>query len=83
MLIDVPLSSSGPPGDFDDSANELWTLYGKEAKSHDESQIETLKDDMGGVLIFVRLYFVHAYGLGHTNSWQHRPVYFLRSSRHS
>ena len=41
-------------GDFDDSANALWTLYGKEAKSHDEARIETLKDDMDGVLIFVR-----------------------------
>jgi Family of unknown function (DUF6535) len=41
-------------GDFDDSANALWTLYGKEAKSHDQSRIQTLKDDMDGVLIFVR-----------------------------
>ena len=45
-------------GDFDDSANALWTLYGKEAKSHDEACIETLKDDMDGVLIFVRLHSV-------------------------
>lgn len=43
-------------GDFDDSANALWTLYGKEAKSHDQSRIQTLKDDMDGVLIFVRFY---------------------------
>jgi len=39
--------------DFDDSANDLWSLYGKEAKSHDEARIKTLKDDMNGVLIFV------------------------------
>jgi hypothetical protein len=45
-------------GDFDDSANALWTLYGKEARSHDEAHIRTLKDDMDGVLIFVRSYFV-------------------------
>jgi hypothetical protein len=45
-------------GDFDDSANALWSLYGKEAKSHDEARIQTLKEDMEGVLIFVRLYFV-------------------------
>jgi len=44
-------------GDFDDSANALWTFYGKEAKSHDEARIETLKDDMDGVLIFVRFIF--------------------------
>lgn len=45
-------------GDFDDSANALWALYGKEAKSHDEAGIQTLKEDMDGVLIFVRLYSV-------------------------
>ncbi|KAI9458766.1 hypothetical protein F5148DRAFT_983652, partial [Russula earlei] len=43
-------------GDFDSSANALWTLYGKEAKSHDESRIQTLKDDMDGVLIFAGLF---------------------------
>ncbi|KAH9957509.1 hypothetical protein BC827DRAFT_653261 [Russula dissimulans] len=43
-------------GDFDGSANQLWTLYGKEAKSHDESRIRTLKEDMDGVLIFAGLF---------------------------
>ncbi|KAI0251660.1 hypothetical protein BJV78DRAFT_1125927, partial [Lactifluus subvellereus] len=43
-------------GDFDDSANALWTLYGKEARSHDEARIRTLKDDMDGVLIFAGLF---------------------------
>lgn len=41
-------------GDFDDSANALWSLYVDEAKSHDEATIGTIKDDMEGVLIFVR-----------------------------
>ncbi|KAF8474331.1 hypothetical protein DFH94DRAFT_635772, partial [Russula ochroleuca] len=41
--------------DFDDSANELWSLYGKEAKSQDEARIKTLKDDMDGVLIYAGL----------------------------
>jgi len=45
-------------GDFDGSANALWTLYGKEAKSYDNSRIQTLKDDMDGVLIFVRSYLL-------------------------
>ena len=44
-------------GDFEGSANTLWTLYGKEAKSYDEARIQTLKDDMDGVLIFVCSYF--------------------------
>jgi len=59
--------SSGPGpeekhmiGDFDSGANGLWTLYGKEAKSHDEAQIQTLKEDMDGVLVFVRPWLVHA-----------------------
>ena len=55
-------------GDFDGSANALWTLYGKEAKSYDDARINTLKDDMDGVLIFVRSYSIRAYcGLGHTD----------------
>jgi hypothetical protein len=43
--------------DFDDGANDLWSLYGKEAQIYDESRIKTLKGDMGGVLIFVRVCF--------------------------
>jgi len=50
-------------GDFDDSANALWSLYGKEAKGHDEATIQTLKDDMDGVLIFVRTHFPFYCGL--------------------
>jgi hypothetical protein len=43
--------------DFDDSANALWSLYGKEAKGCDEATIQSIKDDMDGVLIFVCIYF--------------------------
>ncbi|KAI9457258.1 hypothetical protein BJY52DRAFT_1120508, partial [Lactarius psammicola] len=43
-------------GDFDDSANALWSLHMKEAKSHDKARIQSLKDDMDGVLIFAGLY---------------------------
>jgi hypothetical protein len=53
--------------DFDGSASELWALYGKEANSHDDAQIQTLKDDMDGVLIFVGSCFVHTYGPSHAN----------------
>jgi len=56
-------------GDFDGSANALWTLYGKEAESHDKSQIQTLKDDMDGVLIFVCSRFVHPHsGRNHADT---------------
>ena len=48
-------------GDFDGSANALWTLYGNEAKSYDEAGIQTLKDDMDGVLIFVRSCYIYQY----------------------
>ena len=43
--------------DFDGGANGLWNLYRNEAKSYDKARIETLKDDMDGVLIFVRFDF--------------------------
>lgn len=42
--------------DFDGSSKALWTLFGTEAKSHDNARINTLKDDMDGVLIFVCRY---------------------------
>ncbi|KAI0263531.1 hypothetical protein BC834DRAFT_1033873 [Gloeopeniophorella convolvens] len=44
--------------DYDNDANSLWTLYGKEAKSHDEAMIQTRKDDMNGILIFAGLFSV-------------------------
>ena len=48
-------------GDFHGSANALWSLHGTEAKSYDDAHIKPLKQDMGGVLIFVRPYFIHAF----------------------
>ena len=69
-------------GDFEGSANALWAIYGKEAKSHDEARINTLKDDMDGVLIFVCQYQIlpmttHAYPS------PDRLVYSLLLSPHS
>ena len=43
--------------DFDEDADGLWSLYGKEAKSHDEEWIKVLKEDMDAILIFVRASF--------------------------
>jgi len=82
------ISSRGPEekrmiGDFDSSANALWALYGKGAKSHDEAQIQPLKEDMDGVLIFVRPYFVHTCRFSRANSYPNRLVYFPPPSQHS
>jgi hypothetical protein len=41
--------------DFDDSANALWSLYGKEAKTYDEARIQSLTADMDGIPTFVRI----------------------------
>ena len=41
--------------DFDDGANALWSLYGEEVKTHDESRFESVAKDMDGVLVFVRV----------------------------
>jgi hypothetical protein len=63
-------------GDFHGSTNPLWSLYGKEAKSHDEARIQPLKEDMDGVLIFVRPYFVCAYNrTSYADTYFHRLVY--------
>ena len=71
-------------GDFHGRANALWSLYGKEAKSHDEARIQPLKEDMDGVLIFVRPYSLCAYNrLAHADTYLHRLVYFLPPSPRS
>ena len=57
----VPNDSSAEPrmiGDFHGSTNSLWSLYGKEAKSHDEARIQPLKEDMDGVLILFLVYVI-------------------------
>jgi hypothetical protein len=68
-------------GDFDGSAGEFWKLYRDEAKSHDDAQINTLKEGMDSALIFVRSYSIR--GLGYADAWPHRLVYFLLLSQHS
>jgi hypothetical protein len=45
-------------GDFDGSASEFWKLFRDEAKSNDDTRINTLKEGMDSALIFVRLYSV-------------------------
>ena len=42
--------------DFGDSANSLWSLYAKEAESHDKAAVGSVKKHMDGALIFVRSY---------------------------
>ncbi|KAI0269890.1 hypothetical protein BC834DRAFT_1014428 [Gloeopeniophorella convolvens] len=42
--------------DYGDSANALWSLYGKEAENHDKALIETWKSDMEAIIIFAGLY---------------------------
>ncbi len=70
------------PRDFDGSASEIWELFKKEAKSHDNARIDALTEDMGSALIFVRSYSVRAYyGFGHADVWPHRLVYLPAPSQ--
>ena len=64
-------------GDFNDNANALWSLHLDEAKSHDESRIHSLKDDMDSVLIFVCLFKnkFHHHRLPQAHALAIRPVY--------
>ncbi|KAH9979628.1 hypothetical protein BJV74DRAFT_125018, partial [Russula compacta] len=74
------------PGDFDDSANALWSLYEKEAKGYDEATIQTLKDDMDAVLIFAGLFSaaLTAFIIDRAQNIQQNPVqqsaYFQQQS---
>jgi Family of unknown function (DUF6535) len=66
-------------GDFDDRAAEFWSVYVKEAQRHDEALIGTWKEDMEGVIIFVRsllpLYIVNLFLTGMCCDCCLRPVY--------
>ena len=56
---DTTQPTEAPPrmiGDFDNSANALWSLRMKEARNHDGARIQFLDDNMNGVLIFVRIH---------------------------
>jgi len=40
--------------EYDERAAKFWSVYVDEAESHDKALVETWKDDMEGILIFVR-----------------------------
>ena len=42
---------------FDDSANPLWSLYGKMAKEDDKATLEDITRGMEGLLLFLRFLF--------------------------
>jgi hypothetical protein len=55
-------------GDFDGSSEALWNLFKTEAKSYDDARINTLKDNIGGALVFVRPHSIRTYyGLSHAD----------------
>ena len=67
-------------GDFDDNANAMWSLHLSEAKSHDEARIHSLKDDMGSILIFVRVYI--SIIIGYPDLMRDRPGRFILRCPH-
>ncbi|KAI0276111.1 hypothetical protein BGY98DRAFT_1098384 [Russula aff. rugulosa BPL654] len=52
----TPITSNKPDQDFDDRADNLWSLYGKEAKGYDEEWTKVLKEDVDAMLIFAGLF---------------------------
>ncbi len=73
-----------PPmiGDFDDSANTFWSLHMKEARSYDEARMQSLKDDMDSVIIFVRVHVSIVIFQVDVSSFVFRRVYSLLPSFH-
>ncbi|KAH9011125.1 hypothetical protein EDB84DRAFT_1569944 [Lactarius hengduanensis] len=49
-------NSSDGNTDFDDGANALWSLYSKEAQTHDEALFQGLLADMNGIPTFAGLF---------------------------
>lgn len=43
--------------EYDERAAKFWSVYVGEAESHDKALVETWKDDMEGIIIFVRFRF--------------------------
>ena len=66
----------GERRDFDDGANALWSLYGKEAQAHDQACVQSLAKDMDGSLLFVRRYHRFLSSLELIHVYSHRLVYF-------
>ncbi|KAH9029914.1 hypothetical protein EDB85DRAFT_1866826, partial [Lactarius pseudohatsudake] len=60
-MVNPPDGSSRPEAqskrrDFDEGANALWSLYSKEAQTHDETLLERMSADMNGVPTFAGLF---------------------------
>ena len=53
-LLRVPHESHDERNKFDNSTNNLWSLYESEVESSDKVRIKALKEDMDVILIFVR-----------------------------
>jgi hypothetical protein len=47
--------------EYDERAAKFWSVYVGEAESHDKALVETWKDDMEGIIIFVRFSVLSAY----------------------
>ena len=43
-----------PPGPGDDPSTKMWVLSISHADKHDSEMVERWKDDMDGILIYVR-----------------------------
>jgi len=41
--------------EYDERATKFWSVYIEEAENHNKALVETWKDDMKGILIFVRI----------------------------
>ena len=62
--------------EYDERAAKFWSVYVGEAESHDKALVETWKDDMEGIIIFVRFSVLSSY---RPSAYNHaiptRPVY--------
>jgi hypothetical protein len=57
-LLPSTLATAGLPGD-DDPAAKMWALSISHATQHDDAMIDRWKNDMDGILVYVRCKLIH------------------------
>jgi hypothetical protein len=64
--------------DYDPHADTLWSIYVREAESHNRALMETWRDDMNSIIIFVRDILPTSPASFKFLCTIHRPVFILQ-----
>ena len=71
LAAQIPREDGYIVQDYNDSANPLWSLYGKIAKEDDKAALDDVTDDMNSLLLFMRLLSFTLPALRRIHGWAH------------